>query len=66
MFEKYLSVILIVVAGVFNCRTSPVQHFLYFLPLPQGQGSFTPIFAICLSPFSRLTPKRSRARGEGP
>ncbi len=22
------------------------QHFLYFLPLPQGQGSFLPIFAI--------------------
>ncbi len=20
------------------------QHFLYFLPLPQGQGSFLPIF----------------------
>jgi hypothetical protein len=22
----------------------PRQHFLYFLPLPQGQGSFLPIF----------------------
>ena len=23
------------------------QHFLYFLPLPQGQGSLTPINPIC-------------------
>jgi len=22
------------------------QHFLYFLPLPQGQGSFRPIFSV--------------------
>ena len=22
------------------------QHFLYFLPLPQGQGSFRPIFIV--------------------
>ena len=22
-----------------------IQHFLYFLPLPQGQGSFRPTFA---------------------
>src|SRR5215469_16182312 len=23
-------------------RSAPRQHFLYFLPLPQGQGSFRP------------------------
>jgi hypothetical protein len=22
------------------------QHFLYFLPLPQGQGSFLPVFGV--------------------
>jgi hypothetical protein len=22
------------------------QHFLYFFPLPQGQGSFLPVFMI--------------------
>ena len=29
-----------------------MQHFLYFFPLPQGQGSFLPVFMIypiCLS-----------------
>jgi len=25
-------------------QPSAMQHFLYFLPLPQGQGSFLPIF----------------------
>ena len=29
---------------IFYLFTAP-QHFLYFLPLPQGQGSFGPIFA---------------------
>jgi hypothetical protein len=24
------------------------QHFLYFLPLPQGHGSFLPIFGVAL------------------
>src|SRR3954452_14162015 len=24
------------------------QHFLYFLPLPHGHGSFLPVFAIAL------------------
>ena len=24
------------------------QHFLYFLPLPQGHGSFLPIFGVTL------------------
>jgi len=29
--------------------TAP-QHFLYFLPLPQGHGSFLPIFCLLLIP----------------
>ena len=24
----------------------PPQHFLYFLPLPQGQGAFRPTFVL--------------------
>ena len=28
------------------------QHFLYFLPLPQGQGSFRPIFSPAKYVFS--------------
>jgi hypothetical protein len=24
------------------------QHFLYFLPLPQGHGSFLPVFGVAL------------------
>ena len=27
-----------------SCKPYRPQHFLYFLPLPQGQGSFLPIF----------------------
>jgi hypothetical protein len=26
--------------------TGAPQHFLYFLPLPQGQGSLRPIFGV--------------------
>ena len=27
------------------------QHFLYFFPLPQGQGAFLPIFSELISVF---------------
>jgi len=26
--------------------TAPPQHFLYFLPEPQGHGSFRPTFSV--------------------
>ncbi len=29
---------------------APRQHFLYFVPLPQGQGSFLPTFAKLNAP----------------
>ena len=41
------------------------QQFLYFLPLPQGQGSFLPIFVFAT--IGRFTPSVSlvtRLRGE--
>src|SRR5271157_1216306 len=33
-----------------------MQHFLYFLPLPQAQGSFRPILAISPTSFQRTDP----------
>src|SRR5690606_23102201 len=30
------------------------QHFLYFLPDPQGQGSFRPTFAVVITCFTLL------------
>ena len=33
-----------------------MQHFLYFLPLPQGQGSFRPILAISPTSVQRTDP----------
>jgi len=30
----------------FDYQERPRQHFLYFLPLPQGQGSFRPTFLL--------------------
>lgn len=31
-----------------NSNAHVPQHFLYFLPLPQGQGSFLPVFGVAL------------------
>lgn len=48
------------------------QHFLYFLPLPQGQGSLRPIFCLCacwdgvlpvISAIWRSISKRSSSLG---
>jgi hypothetical protein len=33
-----------------------MQHFLYFLPLPQAQGSFRPILAISPTSLQRMDP----------
>ena len=30
-----------------SCAHAP-QHFLYFLPLPQGQGSSLPVFGVAV------------------
>jgi len=34
----------------------PRQHFLYFLPLPHGHGSFRPIFRVTGSAARRFAP----------
>ena len=42
------------------------QHFLNFLPLPQGQGSFLPTFTplyMCCSSFAAEAPPSPRAAG---
>jgi hypothetical protein len=36
-----------------NSAVHPPQHFLYFLPLPQGLGSFLPIFGVALLALRR-------------
>ena len=52
----------------------PPWHFLYFLPLPQGQGSLRPTFlpsrrTVCtlarLPPWASLGSARARRRGRG-
>jgi hypothetical protein len=35
------------------------QHFLYFLPLPQGHGSFLPIFDVALLIWEGNAPRLS-------
>ncbi len=34
----------------------PSQHCLYFLPLPQGQGSLRPVFAVFMTTRPPATP----------
>jgi len=42
--------------------TQPPQHFLYFLPLPQGHGSLRPTFGDALSGSARAAAARSFAK----
>lgn len=35
---------LVITISYINCYTFLPQQYLYFFPLPQGQGSFLPIF----------------------
>src|SRR5215475_15615553 len=44
-------------------RAAPQQR-LYFLPLPQGQGSFRPRFGVDTCTFWRLNARRNRHRSK--
>jgi len=39
-----------------NAICGPPQHFLYFYPLPQGQGSFLPVGPISVRIVPQLIP----------
>ena len=44
-FQKFSYIGLQVNGEILESGYNQIQHFLYFLPLPQGQGSFRPTFA---------------------
>ena len=44
-FQKFSYSRLQINCEILESEKNQIQHFLYFLPLPHGQGSFRPTFA---------------------
>lgn len=51
--------------GTSSYRFNSAQHLLYFFPLPQGQGSLRPAWAVFVVRPSRAAPLRAASAGGG-